>query len=125
MFSEKKLLQKNPINEGKELVSKKAFETEDERQRVAEKFVASLSKKPKLWKLSGSSARGDFKPNSDVDIVALYEKEQDIPYDEIFARQDQDNDLIDGFIDFHYFSEDWTVYQQNPTLLEELKKSLV
>jgi predicted nucleotidyltransferase len=108
-----------------EFKAKKSFETKEEREKEAEKFINSLSVKPKIWKMTGSSARGDFRPDSDVDITVLYEKEEDIPYDEIFVRQDPNNDLIDGFIDFHSFGEDWIIYQQKPELLEELKKSLL
>ncbi|MDD5289569.1 MAG: hypothetical protein PHT40_00020 [Patescibacteria group bacterium] len=108
-----------------EFRAKKNLETREDRQQEAEKFIASLSQKPKFWKLTGSSADGSFKLDSDVDVTALYEKDADIPMAEILARRDPDNDLVDGFIDFHYFAEDWAVYQQKPELLEVLKKSLL
>ena len=106
MFSESNIKSEQNPDAEKNFRPKKIFETQEARQKEAEKFVESLSRKPKLWKMTGGSARGDFKPDSDIDITALYEKEEDVPIDEILSRKDPDNDLIDGYIDFHYFSED-------------------
>lgn len=102
---------------------KKEIPTFGERLAGAEKFINSLSKKPEMWRLGGSSATGKFRPDSDLDVYALYEKEDDIPFDEIFLREDPDNGLIDGYIDFHYFAADWEVYKRNPDLLDQFKKS--
>lgn len=103
---------------------KRKLKTIKERCQAAEEFINSLSKKPVLWKISGSTEQGNFRENSDLDIDALYEKEDDIPYNEIFARLDKDNNLIDGYIDFHYFAKDWAVYQHDPDLLKRFEEDL-
>lgn len=102
---------------------KKELRAYKERLAEAEKFINSLSRKPALWRLGGSTKEGNFRPDSDLDIYALYDREEDFPLEEIFARTDSDNDLIDGFIDFHYFAADWEVYERNPDLLEKFKKT--
>lgn len=118
---------RDSVNEEPQISSfeaKKVLETKEARLNEARKFIASLSQKPYRWKLSGSSARGDFRPTSDVDIIALYEKEADVPLKELSVRTDIDNELIDGFIDFHYFPGDWAVYKADPEAWRELEASV-
>ncbi len=98
--------------------------TLEERKEVACRFIDSLPSKPIKWSISGSTRSGKFRADSDVDIDALYEQNDDVPYDNLFKRQDPKNGLIDGCIDFHYFSRDALVYKVNPDLLEEFERSL-
>lgn len=97
--------------------SKKVLPTLGERQEEAKKFIASLSRQPEKWRVSGSTSRGNFRAASDLDIDALYQKDDEIPVDEIMERMDPDNGLIDGYIDFHYFARDWLVFRQDSKLL--------
>jgi len=102
---------------------KRIFETKETREKAAREFIESLSAKPLKWKISGSSARGDFRPDSDIDVDGLYERDSDVPYGELSARRDPENGLIDGYIDYHYFAKDWKVYEYDPELLKKFEKT--
>jgi len=81
-----------------------------ERYQVAESFISSLPTKPLKWYVGGSTQRGDFREDSDIDIFALFEHSKDEPL----------TFLEDTFpIDFHTYAKDWLVYKYNPQLLEE------
>jgi len=107
-----------PVQSGR---LKEPLPSKEERIKTAQAFIQSLSSKPPLWQISGSTARGDFRPDSDIDILALYEHETDIPEEEILAKRDPENGLIESKIDFHYFAEDWLVFKKDPSLLKQLK----
>ena len=113
-------MHENPGKIEKEQVER--FKTKEDRLEAAQKFIQSLDPPPLHWKLSGSTESGEFEPDSDIDVIALYEKDEDIPYDDIFKRM-HPNGLFDGHIDFHYFSKNWGVYQHDPELLKQLEES--
>ena len=60
---------------------KNELRTYEGRLAEAEKFINSLSRKPVLWRLGGSTKEGNFRPDSDLDIYALYDREEDIPFE--------------------------------------------
>lgn len=105
--------------------SKRKFETRGSRIEAARLFIESLSSKPLYWKVSGSTKAGNFRPDNDIDIDALYEKKEAIPYNEISSRMDSDNGLVDEYIDFHYFAKDWKVYEHDPELLKKFESSFL
>ncbi len=115
--------QNSKESEPVEWKSKRIFETKEARIKAAREFIESLSVRPLMWKISQSSARGDFRPDSDIDVDGLYEHDEDIPYSELAARRDPDNGLVDGYIDFHYFAKDWKVYEYDPELLRNFEKT--
>ncbi|GAI21327.1 unnamed protein product [marine sediment metagenome] len=81
---------------------------------VAEKFVSTLRPAPKSWYVSGSTSRGDFRVDSDIDITALWEHRQDEP---VF----EEPVVFGGYvIDLHSFAKDWLVFQYNPGLLKHI-----
>lgn len=80
------------------------------RYELAEQFISGLRKKPLRWYVGGSTAKGTHRPSSDIDVFALFEKDEDIPF---FTEEEL------GPIDFHSFAEDWEVYKLNPRLLED------
>ena len=102
---------------------RKKFESKEAREKAAREFIESLSCRPLKWKISGSTARGDFRPDSDIDVDGLYEHDDDIHYEEMNARRDPDRGLIDGYIDYHYFAKDWKVYKYDPELLRNFEKT--
>ena len=44
------------------------------RFEIAKKFIQSLKTPPIYWKVSGSTARGDFRNDSDIDICVVAPK---------------------------------------------------
>lgn len=100
-----------------------------ERLEKAQKFIESLPIKPSLWCLNGSSLEGDFEPDSDIDITALFAIEvnninKEIIEEEIENRKWPDTGLIDGTIDFHPFFESSTVFQKDRVLLERTRQQI-
>lgn len=100
-----------------------------ERLTSAQQFVDSLSVKPSLWCLDGSSLEGNFEPDSDIDITALFSLEVDdtnkgIIEEEIERRRNLDTGLIDGSIDFHPFFESSVVFQRDPSLLKRMRREI-
>lgn len=70
--------------------------------------------------------RGDFNPCSDIDILAVFEKEEDIPLNELFNRErivfcgGIEKSLIDGIIDFHFVSLNWAVFKFDENLKSKI-----
>lgn len=112
------------LREGGKL--EKPIHSVSERLRKAKEFIESLSSWPSLWCLDGSSLRGNFAPDSDVDVLALFpmDAEQLAIEEEIEKRQNSDIGLIDGAIDFHPFFESSVVFQEDPSLLERLRRDI-
>lgn len=100
-----------------------------ERLTTAQQFIESLPVKPTLWCLGGSSLEGNFEPDSDIDITALFSLEvndtnKEIVEEEIEKRKNLDTGLIDGLIDFHPFFESSVVFQKDPKLLERMRREI-
>lgn len=110
------------LNHKDAFATKRELPTLEERRQVAEEFIASLEGKPLKWTICGSTARGDFRPRSDLDILGLYEKDKDIPLKDLTKREDPKNGLVDGTIDFHCFARDWPVFKTQPDFLKEFEK---
>lgn len=93
-------------------------EMRDEQARrfeVAREFISTLSSPPVVWYVSGSTARGDFRPDSDIDITALWQKNEDIPWP---SKEDDYKFPFGGYkIDLYSFAKDWRVFQLDPELL--------
>jgi predicted nucleotidyltransferase len=88
------------------------------RFEVAKEFISQLQTPPLSWHVSGSTARGDFRPNSDLDITALWERDEDIPL------PSEENNFLFPFggykIDLHSFAKEWLVFKLNPDLLGKI-----
>ena len=93
-------------------------ENHKKRFEVAKQFISKLQPSPITWYVSGSTARGDFRPDSDLDIVALWEKDEEIPL------LPKENDFLFSFggynIDLHSFAKDWVVFKLDPNLLVKI-----
>ena len=86
--------------------------------QIISRFMEALPSKPIYSSLIGSRGSGQAREDSDWDILALYEHNNDIPYEWIW-KESQDG-LVWGEIDFHYFARDWRIFQLRPTLWDQL-----
>lgn len=93
------------------------------RYKVADKFMSFLTIQPIWWVVEGSTSRGDFRPDSDIDIFCIFNCSADIPFPK------EENDfmfLLDGYeIDLQSFSKDWFIFKLKPDLLESICNRII
>ena len=88
-----------------------------ERLDIAKMFVQKLTPQPLTWYVGGSTARGDFRPDSDIDIIALWNNDYEIPFFEPFHILPKEGRYE---IDLQGFAKDWEIFKVNLQLLEDL-----
>lgn len=88
------------------------------RIKIAELFILSLPVPPLIWRIEGSTKRGDFRPDSDIDIFALWDHDFDIPLPP--ANSDFCFYFKGYLIDLWSFAKDWEIFKLRPDLLESI-----
>ncbi|UCH50640.1 MAG: nucleotidyltransferase domain-containing protein [Chloroflexota bacterium] len=88
------------------------------RYQVAKDFMDNLEVAPISWYVSGSTAKGTCRLDSDIDITALWEKDVDIP----LPPETKPFYFMFSFkgyeIDLHSFAKEWIVFKADPSLLD-------
>ena len=96
-------------------------EEQTRRYKVAQEFMDSLEIPPIVWFISGSTEKGTCRSDSDIDITALWERDNDIP----LPPETKSSYFMFQFkgyeIDLHSFAKDWIVYKAKPELLDMFK----
>lgn len=90
----------------------KKAKTMEEALEKATLFVSHLPTQPVKWKLTGSWAAGHGRPGqSDIDVSAWFEGANEGILMEFYVK-------CQPAIDFHWYCQEWTVYQIDPGLWE-------
>jgi predicted nucleotidyltransferase len=97
------------------------MDREKERQKrfeIANRFISRFQPPPVSWYVSGSTAQGDFRPDSDIDITALWEKSEEIP---LAPKENNFMFFFEGYkIDLQSFAQDWLIFKYRPDVLETI-----
>ncbi len=88
------------------------------RYKIAELFMSKLEIQPIWWVVEGSTAKGNFRINSDIDIFCIFSSSSDIPYP---TEKTNFSFYLGGYeIDLNSFSKDWYIFKLKPELLQTI-----